>query len=103
LNVIPLFGIIIEKWPLYLALVKEKHRPEIIQFLLCTVLLPDRGQSNWPKPAEIQRSDCVLIVLFLNKIFRYVYAGPFKMVLTGCTETSVTNYQSTLQSEDLQG
>jgi hypothetical protein len=86
-----------------LAFVKEKHRPEIIEFLVCTVLLPDRGQSNWLKPAEIRKSDCVLTVLFLNKTFRYVYVGPFKMVLTICTETSVTNCQSTLQSEDLQG
>jgi hypothetical protein len=43
----------IEQWPLYLSFVKEKHRPEIIQFLMCTVLLPGRGQLNWPKNAEI--------------------------------------------------
>jgi len=39
----------------------------------------------------------------MNKMFRYVYSRPFKMVLKNCTETSVTNYQSTVQSEDLQG
>ena len=81
---------------------REKHRPETIQFLLCTVLLHGRGQSDWPKPAEIQRSGCVLILIFSNETFGYVYVLPFKMVLIGCTETSVANYQSTPQSEDLQ-
>jgi len=50
---IPLFGIIIEKRPLHLTYLKEKHLPEIIQILMCPVLLSDGGQSNWPKPAEI--------------------------------------------------
>jgi len=53
LNVIPLFGIIIEKWTIYLTFVKEKHRPEIIPYLMCSVLLTDGGQSNLTKPAEI--------------------------------------------------
>jgi hypothetical protein len=52
-NVIPLFGIIMEEGPLYLSFVKEKLRPRIIQYFMCTVPMHDRGQSNWPKPAEI--------------------------------------------------
>jgi hypothetical protein len=101
IKVIPLFGIIIEKWSLYLTFVKEKYRPEI-NILMFIALVPGRGQSHCPKPAEIDtrlRSYCA----FLQQKFRYIYARPFKMELIRCPETSVTNYQSTLQSEHLQG
>ena len=44
LNIIPLLGLLIKKWPLCLTFVKEKLRPEILPILMCTVLLHDRGQ-----------------------------------------------------------
>jgi hypothetical protein len=49
LKFIALLGVTVLKWPLYLAFVKEKHRPETILVLMCTELLSDRGQSKWPK------------------------------------------------------